>query len=273
MIENNLIDLNIPLEDVKYCAIDLETTGTSFSLDDIIEIALVSYRRGEKIKSFQSLVKPKADIKTPSQMVHRITKKQLETAPYFSEIYQRVEEFTTDSVLLGHSITNLDLSFLNRELHKCGSKPLMNYTIDTYHIVPSLFGLKKGKGLVETASIMGIKTENHHRALPDARMVMKIWIKILDRLLRHGYRVFGEIVEKNLIDTGYSKRGREIINLAREHSYFRIVYQSPITGKTSRTIEPIGVRGKKLDAYCHLRNDFRSFYIDRIISIEPITTF
>ncbi len=272
MKNNNLIDINTPLDKIKYCAIDLETTGTSFPVDDIIEIALVEYRVGEKIKTFHSLIKPKAEIKAPSQMIHGITQEHLENAPVFSEICHKIEEFTADSVLIGHSLTNLDLSFLNREMKRCGRKPVLNYTIDTYHIVPSLFGLRKGRGLVDTATIMGVKTENHHRALPDARMVMKIWIKILNRLLRHGYKRFSEIMDKNLIDSGYSEKGKEIINLAREYPYFKIVYQSPITGRTYRTVEPIGVRGKKLDAYCHLRKDFRSFYIDRILSLEPLSS-
>jgi len=71
--------------------------------------------------------------------------------------------------------------------------------------------------------------------------------------------------EMGLLDGKVKKKAKDIMELARIHGLVRIVYLSPFSGRTMRNIEPLSVRGNKLDAYCHLREDFRTFELNRII--------
>jgi DNA polymerase-3 subunit epsilon len=52
------LELGVPLSEVTFCAVDLETTGGSPREDSITEIGAVTYRGGERLGSFQSLVNP-----------------------------------------------------------------------------------------------------------------------------------------------------------------------------------------------------------------------
>ena len=266
----HLIPAETPLEEITYCAIDLETTGTSFRHDGIVELAILRYKKGEKLITFSQLLNPETKISTYAQNIHGITEEMVKDAPTFQEIADTVYDLTEGCVFVGHSLTSLDLSFLNRELRKAGKLPRFNYTIDTYHLGRYFFRVKRKRGLRELAKAMGVRVEPGHRALPDAQMTLKIWIKALDWFTREGYKTLQDLMIKRLVDSGYTRRGLEVLRVVREHRFLRIVYESPVAGKTERVVEPLAVRGNRLDAYCHLREDFRSFYLQRIVSMQGL---
>ncbi|MDP8263692.1 MAG: DUF3320 domain-containing protein [Candidatus Ancaeobacter aquaticus] len=70
-----------------------------------------------------------------------------------------------------------------------------------------------------------------------------------------------EVIEEFCIE----KVIREAINKKRSIS---IEYNSPLKGKSTRTIEPLKLDGKYVRAYCHLVDANRTFRIDRIKRIE-----
>ncbi len=259
-----------PLEEITYVAVDLETTGTTFHRDGILEIALIRYRPGQKQEVFATLLNPGVPIPEASTRVHGITPEMVQNAPAFQQIAPKVAEMTHDTVLVGHSITNLDLSFLNRELRRAGFPPRLNYTLDTFFLGRYLFKSHKRRGLQELARMMGVAVEPGHRALPDARMTMKVWIKALEWFLAQGFRTLRDLMERGLVDAGYTRRGRRMLEVIRRYRFLHIVYESYVTGRTERVVEPLAVRGDRLDAYCHLREDFRSFHIRRIRRIQPL---
>jgi len=258
-------DLDFDLFEAKYAALDIETTGVSFRNDRICEIAIVTWRVGEKTEEFSSLVNPGLSISEMSYSVHGITNSMVTHSPTFREIADKVYEMLKDSVIIGHNVLSVDLSFLNKELREAGKKPLYNFFIDTYlmskKIVPGL----KRRSLKCLAQALDIKVDTLHRALPDARLVMKIWRKILDRFRHEGITCLKDMREMGLLDGKVKKKAKDIMELARIHGLVRIVYLSPFSGRTMRNIEPLSVRGNKLDAYCHLREDFRTFELNRII--------
>ena len=52
------LDEGIPLSDVTFCVVDLETTGGSPHQSAITEVGAVKYRGGEKLGTFSTLVNP-----------------------------------------------------------------------------------------------------------------------------------------------------------------------------------------------------------------------
>ncbi len=261
-------DIDFNLFEVKYAALDLETTGVSFRNDRICEIAIVTWRVGEKTQEFSSLVNPELSISTASFSVHGISDEMVANAPTFAEIADTVYEMLQDTIIIGHNLLSVDLGFLNKELREAGKKPLYNFFIDTYllsrKVVPGL----KRRSLRNLAQALDIKVETLHRALPDARLVMKVWRKILDKFRRDGITTLSDMRKMGYLDGKIKKRAKEIMELARTHGIVRIVYLSPFSGRTVRDIEPLSIRGNKIDAYCHLREDFRTFELNRIIEVK-----
>ena len=56
------LELGIPLHQVTFCVVDLETTGGSPADCRITEVGAVKYLGGERIGSFQALVNPEIPI-------------------------------------------------------------------------------------------------------------------------------------------------------------------------------------------------------------------
>jgi DNA polymerase III epsilon subunit-like protein len=52
------LDLGVPLSEVTFCVLDLETTGGSAVESRITEVGAVKVRGGERLATFQSLVNP-----------------------------------------------------------------------------------------------------------------------------------------------------------------------------------------------------------------------
>jgi DNA polymerase III epsilon subunit family exonuclease len=256
------------LVDLTYAALDVETTGFSIKYDRICEIGIVRWKFGEKTTEFSTLINPERSISQESKRVHGITEVMVKDAPLFYEIADEVEDLLKDTIILGHNVFIVDLSFLNKELKNAGRKPIYNLFIDTHVISKRIFpGLRK-RSLKSLAETLEIKVDEYHRALSDARVTMKIWMKILDKMRRDGVETIGDLQKMGILYGRVREKAKKVMEIARQQGFVKIVYQSPFSGNTVRIIEPLGVRGNKLDAYCHLREDFRTFELDRIIEIE-----
>jgi DNA polymerase-3 subunit epsilon len=62
------LDQGVPLHDVTFCVVDLETTGGSPAQSEITEVGAVTYRGGERIGVFHTLVDPRRPI--PPSITH-----------------------------------------------------------------------------------------------------------------------------------------------------------------------------------------------------------
>ena len=260
------------LREARYAAIDIETTGINFGHDRICEIGIVVWEEGHKLLEFGTLVNPEHKISKISFKVHGITDEMVEKAPKFHEIAPRVSELLENTVIVGHNLTALDISFVNKELRYAGQHPVFNTFIDTYRIARKMFPTLKKNSLRNFALMLGIKVRETHRALPDARLAMKVWIKLMERFKALGIETFQDMAELGLLNSKMKPKVREVFELAKETGLVRIVYQSPYSGRTVRIIEPLAARGGKIDAYCYLRKDFRTFDINRILKVEPVST-
>jgi DNA polymerase III epsilon subunit family exonuclease len=257
------------IDEVWYAALDVETTGLSFHDDKIVEIGIVVWKCGEKIKEFTTLLNPGKEISIYSYRVHKISDDMVKKAPTFLEIVDEVENLLKDTVLIGHNVLSVDLSFLNKELKEAGRRPLYLPFIDTYVLYRRLFPAKNRRSLKSFGEALGIKVNTVHRALPDARLTMKIWQKLVEKFRRDGLKTLKELDMRGLLNGKLKEKARLILELAKIYGRIKIVYYSPYNGRTVREIEPMGVRGNKIDAYCHLREDFRTFDLNRVKEICP----
>ena len=88
-----------------YVVFDLETTGISCNLDQIVEISGVKVIGGKVADNFSTLVNPQRPIPWQASQVNGITDDMVEDAPYIDDVLGQFIEFIGDFVLIVVKIT------------------------------------------------------------------------------------------------------------------------------------------------------------------------
>ena len=164
----------------RHVIVDLETTGLSPRHGHrVIEIGAVAVENGAIAEEFSTLIDAGVPIPPSVQAIHGITDEMLEGQPPPGEILPRFYAFIADSVLVAHNAA-FDIRFLRHEFarlkihlsnrHFCTLEMsrlrlprLPDHTLETIylHLFPDADFLRQ-----------------NHRALDDARMTARIWLKL-----------------------------------------------------------------------------------------------
>lgn len=152
-----------------YTVIDLETTGLSPRQDDrIVEIAAVYVSDAGQIEGeWTTLVNPGRDV-GPTNL-HGITAKDVLDAPRFGDIAPHVLRSVTGRTIVAHN-SRFDTGFLAAEFLRAGvplgTLPLPS--LCTMQWAPRFLSAQSRR-LVDCCAAAGIRLENAHSALGDAR--------------------------------------------------------------------------------------------------------
>lgn len=160
-----------------FLSIDTETTG--FGRDDrICEIAIIVAQGDRVLETFHSLVNPERWISEGAQAVHGITNEQVEDAPKFDQIKDKVLSFLRrDIPWVAHQLS-FDARMLSyvipREEWPMGVPTLCSMEYAKKHH-PSL-RLRASHKLLDLAGHLQINydPERAHNALTDAALLAKI---------------------------------------------------------------------------------------------------
>ena len=164
----------------RHVVVDLETTGLSPRQGHrVIEIGAVAVENGAVVGEFTTLIDAGVPVPAVVQAIHGITDEMLAGQPPPEEVLPRFNAFIADSVLVAHNAA-FDVRFLRHEFarlkmglphqHVCTLEMsrlrlprLSDHTLETIylHLFPEA----------------GLHRQNH-RALDDARMTAKIWLKM-----------------------------------------------------------------------------------------------
>jgi len=183
-----------PIEEAEFVFIDVETTGLSPSSERVIEVGAVKVSRLKTGKKYSSFVNPGREIPFYITQLTGITRDDVEDAPYFDEIADSLNEFIGDSVMGGHNFS-FDNSFLKKEFTYCGREYPKNPQICTLRIARRMLPELKSKSLGNVAHHFRLKNPNAHRALADAAVTARIFIKMAKDLAeKHGITTVGELL-------------------------------------------------------------------------------
>src|SRR5687768_10341430 len=105
-------DLEIPLRDVTFCAVDLETTSGSWKTGEIVEIGAIKSRGGEILGTFETFVQPSIDLPVEIQILTGITPRMLDDALPLPSVLPQFIEFSRGAVFVAHN-ARFDKSFLD----------------------------------------------------------------------------------------------------------------------------------------------------------------
>ncbi|MDG2427276.1 MAG: DEDD exonuclease domain-containing protein [Acidimicrobiales bacterium] len=177
----SLDDLGIPLTDVTFCIVDLETTGISVATSAITEIGAVKLRGGECVGTFQTLIDPGAEIPRSITVLTGITNTMVVDAPPISAVLPSFLEFLGDAVIVGHNV-RFDLSFLRAAVERSGRPPMTNRSVDTCGLARRLLRDEVPNCKLSTlANYLQFEHQPSHRALDDALATGDLLHLLLDR--------------------------------------------------------------------------------------------
>lgn len=177
-----------PLAALDAVVFDTETTGLDTRTARIVEIGAVRLRNGE---TFAELVDPGEPIPPGSTAVHGIDDETVAGASRFSEVWARFANHAGGRVLIGYSV-GYDLAILEREAGRAGiawKKP-RSLCLRLLSVLanPSL----PDYSLDMIAGWLGLRIEDRHRALGDAKAAAAIFEALLPRLADRGIRTLAE---------------------------------------------------------------------------------
>jgi len=172
---------SVPIEQVEFSVLDVETTGLSARENHVIEIGIVKVKNLKIASKFQSFVNPGCKIPYFITQFTGITDEDIIDAPYFSELADKIENVISDSVISAHNLS-FDDSFLKYEFFRTGREPLSNHKICTLKIARRLYPSLKSKSLSSITQYLRLKNSNAHRALADAEVTARALIKMIKKL-------------------------------------------------------------------------------------------
>lgn len=176
-----------------FTAFDFETTGLFPASDRIVEFGAVRFRDGEVVEEFQMLVNPGIPIGADAAKVSGIFDADVVNAPPVLEAMPRFLEFITDSVLIAHNAP-FDLGFLRAAAALGGFGEVNNPVCDTQALSIKAFPGKKSYGLENLSKELGLPGYRAHRALDDAVMCMRLFLRCVDQLSFMGDLELGEVL-------------------------------------------------------------------------------
>jgi DNA polymerase III subunit epsilon len=260
-------------------ALDLEMTGLSALIDNVVEIAAVKLLPDRTIEQFVSYINPEIPMPEETFKIHGISDEMVKDAPKFEEVLPQLIEFLGDFPILAHS-AQFDLGFIFFALHKnklqlAGNDVHCSCKYSRHINKKTIESHKLSKLAIE----YNIDPGTGHRALSDTITCLSVFSKTIERSIEKNKKAF--IDESYLFNTNdfsidsdlslpdYLK---EIKAKVRKQQIIQIKYKGGTHKGKLRPIRPISLlpmpSGNILYAHCLLSNIYKSFLIRKISEMK-----
>jgi DNA polymerase III epsilon subunit family exonuclease len=271
------------LRDIPLAFLDVETTGASADFGHrVIELGIVRVEGGRNVAEYQQLIDPQRRVSPGVTALTGISQRMVDGQPTFADQLPRAMELLRGAAVLGHNV-RFDLSFLRKEFRRTGqeitealgSVPVM----DTVRIARRRFG-RGGNGLQQLAPRLGYQPTTAHRALADAQTTAFVFEKLMepvggwDLCLCDALQQQGGPMGLLPVNPRESLLPLELEEALEQRRPVMMEYLDARNARTHRVIEPLHVRRSGgellLIAHCQLRNDRRTFKLERIVQLSRL---
>lgn len=188
------------IDETVFVAVDIETTGLSFEMDDVIEIGAVKLVNGKIVDRFTSFIKPNGTLSAEITNLTGITDKMLSDAPTIQEVLPEFIKFIGDGVFVAHN-AQFDSGFIRRECRKLGIN-FYNKILDTLTLAQIIYSDLKNHRLDTVAKKLNINMGSHHRAVDDANTCAAILMEMLNEIKKYGIMDLANINDVYKYTTG-----------------------------------------------------------------------
>jgi len=182
-----LDEIGVPLHEVTFVVVDLETTGGSPSSSEITEIGAVKVRGGEVLGEFATLVNPGVAIPPTITVLTGITTAMVISAPRIQEVLPSFLEFAHGAVLVAHN-AGFDVGFLKANAARMDLAWPRPAVVDTVRLARRVVTRDEAPNhkLHTLARLFASATTPNHRALQDARATVDVLHGLLSRMASLG---------------------------------------------------------------------------------------
>jgi DNA polymerase-3 subunit epsilon len=186
---------DVPLRDLSFTVVDVETTGWSPEEAGITEVGAVLLRRGDVVAEFTSLVNPGTPVPASITELTGISDQMLALAPPVASVLPGLLAFAEGSVLAAHNAP-FDLGFLTAACARAGLGWPGFEVLDTVRLARHLIATPDEVPdckLRTLAEFFGTPVQPSHRALADARATGSVLGHLLRRLEDREIYTLGEL--------------------------------------------------------------------------------
>lgn len=255
-------------------AFDTETSGAYAIESEVIELGAVKWKKGQIVDRFQTLLKPRKLLTEDNIRIHGITNEMVAIAPLMTDKIQEFSSFVEGSVLIAHHAP-FDLGFLAIafENHRVPFPKTLNICTSLLSRALLTTTNHKLQTLIAELKLTGGEA---HRAFDDAYACLQVFFKCMEKIApEESLRRILEIQAKDLNWNNYAVKTSHDVKLETLYmacdleKEISISYLSGQTKGKPRKITPYGIvrnpDGDYINAFCHIDQQRKRFYIDKII--------
>jgi DNA polymerase-3 subunit epsilon len=264
-----------------FAAFDIETTGLVAGVDRIVELAAVLFNAEGTLDTWSGLVDPGMPISPAAGNVNGITAHMVKGQPPISCVLPGFLVFLSKGTPVAHNAP-FDVGFLCADIDAGSLCPPAGPVLDTRTLARRAFPGRFSYSLVNLAADLDLRgPEDAHRALADAHTCRRLFLACVAAIAPDG-----EITVQRLAEAsgplGFAEhaprqqRTAAILEKARAAGAdVEIDYRSGLGATTSRRIRPLSFTragaGIAVVALCQLRKANRTFLLDSITAVRPVT--
>lgn len=163
-----------------YAVVDIETTGSKFPGNNIIDLAIIRHNGREVVSEWHSLFKPEVPIPPFVVELTGIQEEMVADAPRFESLAAEVMQQLEACTFVAHDV-NFDYNFLRYELKLAGFNlelPKICTLKSSRQFLPGHASYSLGK----ICHDLDIPIEDRHRAIGDARATAALFERIFPHL-------------------------------------------------------------------------------------------
>jgi len=257
-------------------AFDLETSGLSPLMDEIIEIAAIKVI-GSEISSYETLIKPKKPIPPFTTDIHGITDDMVKDSPSIGEVLPEFLEFAAGHTWVAHN-SKFDVGFVVFNMHQEKIDFFDTEVFCSCKLSRKLVKGSENHKLNTLAKFFNVELENHHRALDDTMACLKIFAQTLKKVVKEREFKDGRIMNvldfKKTLEVDIPKNVKGIQKYLENQTPIEIKYKGGTMKGQFRPIRPVSLlplpQGNVLYAHCLTSDIYKSFSLKKITEYREI---
>ncbi len=174
-----------------FVVFDIETTGISQRMSEIIEIGAVRVEQGRVVGEFNTFARPKLPVPYEITRLTGISQDMVERAPEIEEAIEAFWAFAGEDCLVAHN-ASFDTGFVFAKSRQMGIR-VQSDVLDTLLIARAHLKSLKSRSLDKLADHYNIPLA-HHRAANDARCTAEVMLHMFrDMEKEYGYTKLSEL--------------------------------------------------------------------------------
>lgn len=257
-------------------AFDLETSGLSPLVDEVIEIAAIKIV-DNKIDYFQSLIKPTKPIPQYTIDIHGITNDMVADAPELSQVLNDFLAFSKGHTWVAHN-AKFDVGFIVYSMHKLGVDFFNSEVFCSCKLSRRFVTGSENHKLSTLSKFFDVSLVNHHRALDDTYACIKVFASTLknvksNRALSEG-RISNIRDYREGVESEIPENIKGIKKYLEAQTPIEIKYKGGSMSGQFRPIRPISFlplpSGSVLYAHCLKSDMYKSFSLKKISDFREI---